>query len=253
MYREADGADELRKATREQLRQGADFIKLMSTGALTVHGEPVAPAQMTREEIGAVVEEAHRLGVRVASHAEGIDGTRQSVEVGVDTIEHGEQLHGAPDVLDRMAAAGTFLVPTLSVFHAVAEERACCFTPRLVEQAKRLREDGYRSVSAARAAGVRIAMGFDCSPHGGNALELVRLGDAGLSTRELVAAGTSVAADACGLLDVGRVVPGALADLLVVDGDPLADISVLTERSRIWLVLQGGHAVAGSTLMAGGS
>jgi len=242
MYREADGPDEVRKATREQLRGGADFIKLMSTGALTAD-EPVDPSQMTENEIEAVVSEAHRLGVRVASHAEGLGGIRLSIEAGVDTIEHGEQLHRAPDLLALMAERGIILVPTLSVFHAVSDELACHFTPKLVEQAKRFRDDAYATVEAARRHGVLIAMGYDLPSHGSNALEIVRLVDAGLTPSEAIAASTTIAARACGLEDVGRVAEGALADLLVVDGDPLASIATLSDAASIALVVQGGHVI----------
>ena len=248
MYREADGPDEMRKAVREQIRQGADLIKVMTTGALTVPREAVEPAQMTAAELDAIVEESHRQGFRVASHAEGLPGIRLSVEAGVDTIEHGEQLYRAPDVLALMAEKAIVLVPTLSVFETVAEIQSCCFTPALVEQAKRLREDAYRTVAEARKAGVAIVMGFDSGPHGANALELVRLADAGLTPAETIVAGTSGSAAACGLEDVGRVAPGQLADLLVVDGDPLADVSVLADDARRWLVLLAGRPVAGRAL-----
>jgi imidazolonepropionase-like amidohydrolase len=243
----------MRKAVREQIRQGADLIKVMTTGALTVPREAIEPAQMTAAELDAIVEESHRQGFRVASHAEGLPGIRLSVEAGVDTIEHGEQLHRAPDVLARMAERGIVLVPTLSVFETVAEIQSCCFTPGLVEQAKRLREDAYRTVAEARKAGVAIVMGFDSGPHGANALELVRLAHAGLTPSETVVAGTSGAAAACGLEDVGRVAPGQLADLLVVDGDPLADVSVLADDARRWLVLLAGRPVAGRALAAANS
>ena len=248
MYREADGVDELRKATREQIRRGADFVKVMTTGARTVALEDPGPAQLTREEIAVVVEEAHRLGFRVAAHCEGLDGTRLAIEEGVDTIEHGLELHRAPELLEALAESGRILVPTLSCFYDVSETHACLWLPRLVEQAKRQREDALRTVAAARAAGVRMAMGFDSMPHGQSALELVRLYDAGLTAREAIAAGTSVAADACGLDDVGRIEPGCVADLLVVDGDPVADPRVLLDRERIWLVLQAGEPVAGTAL-----
>jgi imidazolonepropionase-like amidohydrolase len=251
MYRQADGADEMRKAVREQIRQGADLVKVMTTGALTVPREAVEPAQMTAAELEAIVEESHRQGFRVASHAEGLPGIRLSVEAGVDTIEHGEQLHRAPEVLAHMAERGIVLVPTLSVFELVAEIQSCCFTPMLVEQAKRLRTDAHATVAAARAAGVAMVMGFDSHPHGANAEELVRLAHAGLTPTEAVVAGTSGAAAACGLEDVGRIAPGKLADLLVVDGDPLADIRVLADDARRWLVLLGGRAVAGRALKTG--
>ena len=114
MYREADGPDEVRRAVREQLRRGADFIKVMTTGARSVEIEDPDPAQLTRAEIATVVEEAHRQGYRVAAHAEGIDGTQIAIEEGIDTIEHGMYLNQRPDLLEQMAASGQYLVPTLS-------------------------------------------------------------------------------------------------------------------------------------------
>jgi imidazolonepropionase-like amidohydrolase len=245
MYREADGPDEMRKAVREQIRQGADFIKVMATGALTVAEEDVNPAQMTPAEMQAVVEEAHRLGRRVASHAEGVEGIRLSVEMGVDTVEHGEMSHQAPEVLQTMAEKGVILVPTLCVFDLVVDPQYQ-FPSWMVERAKRLRESAYLTVAAARRAGVSMVMGADAGPHGKNARELVKLVDAGLSPMEGMIAATGVAAKACGIEQtVGTVTPGKVADLLVMDGDPLQDVRLFLQPERFWLVLQGGKAVAG--------
>jgi imidazolonepropionase-like amidohydrolase len=244
MYREADGPDEMRKGVREQIRRGADFVKIMTTGARSVALEDPEPAQVTRAEVATVVEEAHRMGFRVAAHCEGLDGTRLAIEEGVDTIEHGLELHRAPELLEALAESKRILVPTLSCFFDLSETHACLWLPRLVEQAKRQREEAHRTVEAARAAGVRMAMGFDSMPHGQSALELVRMHDAGLSALEAIASATSVAADACGLADeVGTVEPGKRADLLVVDGDPLADPRILLDLERIHLVLQAGKTV----------
>ena len=249
MYREADGPDEMRKATREQFRRGADFIKIMTTGARSCELENSSPAQMTRAEIATVVEEAHRMGYRVAAHCEGLDGTRLAIEAGVDTIEHGLELHRAPELLDELARSGRVLVPTLSCFFDVSETRAAQWPPRLVELAKRQREEAHRTVEAARRAGVPLAMGFDSQPHGKSALELVRLCHAGLTPMEGIVAGTATGAMACGIAaDVGCVAPGQVADLIVVDGDPLADSELLLDEDRIWLVLQSGRPVAGTAL-----
>jgi imidazolonepropionase-like amidohydrolase len=249
MYREADGPDEMRKATREQFRRGADFIKIMTTGARSCELENSSPAQITRAEIATVVEEAHRMGYRVAAHCEGLDGTRLAIEEGADTIEHGLELHRAPELLDELARSERVLVPTLSCFFDISEARAAQWPPRLVELAKRQRDEAHRTVEAARRAGVPMAMGFDSQPHGRSALELVRLCRAGLTPMEGIVAGTATGAGACGIAaDVGRVAPGQAADLIVIDGDPLADPELLLDEQRIWLVIQSGRAVAGAAL-----
>ena len=243
MYREANGVTDIRAAVREQVAAGADVIKVMSTGALTVAGEDVNPSQLVREELVALVEEAHRLGLPVASHAEGADGIRLSVEAGADTIEHGEEGHLVPEVLAAMAEHGTILVPTLSVFDHVALSDA--YPAWMRERGRRLGESARLTVEAARNEGVAIAMGADAPPHGGNAQELVRLADAGLTPLEALTAATGVAARACRVDSlVGTVEPGKMADLIVVNGNPLADLAILTDPGRLWLVLQSGTAIA---------
>jgi imidazolonepropionase-like amidohydrolase len=250
MYREADGRDDMRRAVREQLRRGADFIKLMATGARSVLAEDPEPAQMTAAELEAIVDEAHRLGVRVAAHVEGLKGARLAVAAGVDTIEHGLSLHREPALLDEMARRGIVLVPTLSTFHDLAERFTDAFAPALVEQAKRQLAEAYATLQAARAAGVTLAMGHDSGPPGDNAIELVRMVEGGLPALEGIAAATQGSARALGLPDVGTVSAGAVADLLVLDGDPLSDIGVLRDPARIWMVLQAGQVVAGRALAA---
>ena len=245
MYREADGVDDMRRAVREQLRRGADFVKLMATGARSVLAEDPEPAQMTSAEIEAIVDEAHRMGVRVAAHVEGLAGARLAVGAGVDTIEHGLSLHREPGLLDAMARSGIVLVPTLSTFHDLAERFTDKFAPALVDQAKRQLEEAYATLVAARSAGVTLAMGHDSGPPGENAIELVRMVEGGLTPLEGISAATQGSASALGLPDVGTVRPGAVADLLVVDGDPLEDVGVLLRPERIRMVIQGGEIVGG--------
>ncbi len=243
MYREANGVTDIRTAVREQVAAGADVIKVMATGALTVAGEDVNPPQLMREELVALVEEAHRLGLPVASHAEGAEGIRLSVEAGADTIEHGEEGHLVPEVLAAMAEHGTILVPTLSVFDHVAESDA--YPAWMRERSRRLGESARLTIEAGRKEGVAIAMGADAPPPGGNAQELLRLADAGLTPLKSLTAATGIAARACrvdGL--VGTVEPGKAADLIVVNGNPLADLTILTDPRRLWLVLQGGAVIA---------
>ena len=249
MYREADGPDEMRKAAREQIRAGADFIKIMTTGARSVEWENPGPAQMTREEVAAVVGEAHRLGYRLAAHCEGLDGTRLAIEEGVDTIEHGFYLHRAPELLEQLAERRGVLVPTLSFLHDVADRKSEEWTPHLVERGAYNVEEAHRTLAAAIEAGVLIAMGFDSTPEDLAASELGLMVDAGMSTGQALTSATSIAAYALGLDDlVGTVEPGKLADLLVVDGDPLEDIGVLVDADRIHLVIQSGQPVAGTAM-----
>jgi imidazolonepropionase-like amidohydrolase len=166
-----------------------------------------------------------------------------------------------------MARSGQVLVPTLSCFYGVAGTEdpdadtireqgfgapgapAETWSPLLVELAEYNLEQADRTLRAARAAGVRIAMGYDWAPLGSNALEIVRMIRHGLSTQEALVAATATAADALGLgAHVGTIKPGKLADLVVVDGDPLADTELLLRRDRIWLVVQLGETVAGAAL-----
>jgi imidazolonepropionase-like amidohydrolase len=181
----------------------------------------------------------------VAAHVEGLAGARLAVRQGVDSIEHGLSLHREPRLLDEMARRGIVLVPTLSTFHDLAERFTDSFAPALVEQAKRQLEEAYATLAAARSAGVILAMGHDSGPPGDNAIELVRMVSGGLSALEGIAAATLGSARALGLPDVGTVAPGAVADLLVVDGDPLADIGIVHDPERIWMVIQDGRVVAG--------
>jgi len=244
MYREADGPWEMRKAAREQIRDGADFIKIMATGARSVEREDPEPAQMTREEIAAVVDEAHRMGFRVAAHAEGLGGASIAIEEGVDTIEHGLSLHRSPRHLDLMAQRGIVLVPTLSTFYDLAERFADDFSPRLVEQAKRQADDAQRTLAAAHVAGVPIAMGYDSGPPGASARELVRLAES-LGTTAAIRAATWGSAHGLGLGDeIGTIETGKSADLVIVDGDPLDDPAMLLEPARIWSIFQGGTRLA---------
>jgi imidazolonepropionase-like amidohydrolase len=249
MYREADGADDFRRAVREQLRYGADFVKVMTTGARSVELEDPDPPQLTREELAALVDEAHRTGYRVCAHCEGLPGTELAIEEGVDTIEHGMYLNQRPDLLERMAEAGQILVPTLSFLLGIPAAGTATWSPLLVELGEHNVEQARLTLVAARAAGVRIAMGYDSAPLRSAANELLALVDFGLPPAEAIVAATAGSAAAVGLAEhIGTVESGKLADLLVVDGDPLQEPGVLCERDRIWLVLRLGKPVAGAAL-----
>jgi imidazolonepropionase-like amidohydrolase len=244
MYREADGPWEMRKAVREQIRRGADFIKFMATGARSVVLEDPEPAQMTLEEMRAIVDEAHRMGRRVAAHAEGLDGTRLAIEAGADTIEHGLSLHREPRLLDEMAQRGAVLVPTLSTFYDLAERFADDFAPALVEQAKRQCDEALRTVETARRAGVTLALGYDSGPPGTSARELLRLIEAGSSVADGLRAATLGGAAALGRDDLGRIAVGGAADLVAIGGRPDEDPTLLTRPEAIRLVVSRGAAIA---------
>ncbi len=249
MYREADGPDEMRKAAREQIRRGADFVKIMSTGARSVELENPEPSQVTAEEMAAIADETHRLGYRLAAHCEGLGGTELAVRHGADTIEHGFHLHRRPDLLEELAARGGVLVPTLTFLHDIADTRADQWSPHLVERGAHNLAEAYKTVEAALAAGVPMAMGFDSNPEHLAAAELGRMVDAGLTAHQALTAATGTGAKALAIDDVvGTIEPGKLADLVVVDGDPGDDVGILTDPDRIHLVLQSGAPVAGAAL-----
>ena len=267
MYREADGPDDIRRAVREQIRAGADFIKVMTTGARSNELEDPEPLQLTEPELAVVTDEAHRLGYRVAAHAEGLDGCAAAIRHGVDTIEHGMYLHQRPDLLEAMAVAGQVLVPTLSGYYWMAglgeavdpqdptgspagpasAHADPAMPPALTELARHNLVQGAASMRAARQAGVPIALGSDVSLATG--LEIQRMVYHGLTPGEALVAATSTAAEALGLGEyIGTVTEGKLADLIIVDGDPLTEPRLLCDPSRIWLVLQLGEPVAGQAL-----
>lgn len=259
MYREADGPDDMRRAVREQIRFGADFIKVMVTGARSNEMEDPDPIQLTEAELSAVVQEAHRMGFRVSAHAEGLAGCAAAIAHGADTIEHGMYLNQRPDLLDAMAASGQALVPTLSGYYWMAglgdavsvpgAQRVAEMPSELVELANHNLEQGAASMRAARDAGVKIALGSDVAL--GVGLELQRMIHHGLTPAEALIAATRTAAQALGLDErIGTVEEGKLADLLVVDGDVLQEPQLLADRDRIWLVLQLGVPVAGRGLEA---
>ncbi len=256
MYREADGPDDLRRAVREQIRAGADFIKVMTTGARSNELEDPEPVQLTSAEFAALVDESHRMGFKVAAHAEGLPGCEAAITHGMDTIEHGMYLHERPHLLAKMAANGQFLVPTLSGYYwmaglgeAVDPAKAVVdpeMPPMLVELANHNLEQAALTLGAARRIGVSIALGSDSHTA---ALELARMIHHGLAPSEALLSATSVAAAAIGLEDhIGTVEEGKLADLLIIDGDAVSEPEILQDPSHVWLVLQLGSPVAGEAL-----
>src|SRR5258706_1077659 len=249
MYREADGADEVRKAAREQLRAGADLIKVLATGAVLAPGEKPGAAQFELDELRAAVQEAAKVGKIVAAHAHGIDGIRNAVEAGAKTIEHGTYLNKDPRVMERMAKEGIFLVPTLKAGFDIVQGNKPGIPDWIMEKSKQTQEDALLSLRRARDMGIPIAMGTDAATpynfHGENAMELAYMSEAGLSAMECIVASTQNAARALGWQDkLGTLQVGKLADLIVVKKNPLEDLRSLADRKNIEHVMQSGKFVA---------
>lgn len=248
MYREADGVDEVRKAAREQLKAGADLIKVLATGAVLAPGEKPGAAQFEMEEIRAAVVEAAKVGKIVAAHAHGIEGIRNAVEAGAKTIEHGTYLNQDPRVMERMAKEGIFLVPTLKAGFDIIDGDKPGIPDWIMEKSRETQEDAMLSLRRAHEMGVPIAMGTDAATpynfHGENAMELEYMSQAGLSAMDCIVASTKNAARALGWENkLGTLQAGKLADLIVVNKDPLKDLKSLADRKNIQHVMQGGKFV----------
>lgn len=245
---QADGPDAVRKAVRLQLRAGADVIKLMATGGICTEGVEPGNAQLTVEEMQAAVEEAHKAGVRTAAHAQGLQGVKNALRACIDSIEHG--MHLDEEAIEIMLARNVFYVPTISAgSHMISRGVEAGIPAFMVEKSRTHRASRLESVVRAREAGVRIAMGTDAGTpfnfHGENAFELGELVRVGFSAHEALTTATSTAAELLGLEnEIGTVAPGRRADLLVVEGDPLEDVSVLGRKDCIRAVYQGGLLVA---------
>jgi len=248
-FRLADGVDDCRKAVREQLREGADFIKICTTGGImSMRGHP-KEVQFSSDELRAIVEESHDHGKRVAAHAQGLNGIISAVGAGVDTIEHGTFLDEV--TADQMVKRGIFLVPTLSIMYKIATEGAeYGMSPWALKKGEELNKVATDTFRLAKQRGVRITCGTDFSGappmrYGENAVELSLMVQAGMSTSEAISSATQVAAEALGLGEqTGTLEKGKWADLLVIEGNPLEDISILLERSRIRMVVKEGCVLA---------
>ncbi len=238
-----NGPYEARAKVREVLRAGADVIKIASTGGVSSPKVDPRRQLFTREEVEAIVDEAHMAGVPVVCHALGGPGLLMAIRAGVDTIEHGGWLDEV--CVEEMARRGTWYVPTFAVYRWHGT-----IGPQFKQtRAQGMRQDHLRSFALARKAGVRIAMGTDIGGYGygDTALELELLVEAGLTPAEAIEVSTRRSAECMGIDgEVGTLQAGKQADLLVVDGDPLADISLLRRRESLALVMQGGVGYAGS-------
>ncbi|HEX6399548.1 MAG TPA: amidohydrolase family protein [Actinomycetota bacterium] len=241
LSREVDGADGVRAAVREEIRAGASAIKLIATGGVLTPGIPVSFSAFTADELAAGVREAHERGLPVAAHAIGAEGIRAAVRAGVDSIEHCNQLTAA--TAREMVERGTYRAPTISAIRGIAEH-ADAVPAYAVEKARQIEADSKASHRTAIRAGVRHACGTDAgtpfNPHGGAAREVASMVEWGMRPLDALRAATANGAALLRLDDVGRVEPGARADLLLVEGDPVDDPAVLLGRKRIW---QAGRPV----------
>jgi imidazolonepropionase-like amidohydrolase len=249
MYRIADGVEEVRKAVREQIRNGADVIKLGVTGAVLVEDSVPGATHFNADEIRVAVEEAAKFGKRVAAHAHGIDGIRKAVKAGVHTIEHGTFLYQDPKVIEEMAKRGTFLIPTLKAGTDVIDGDQSNVPQWIVDKTVETQEAAERSLLLAYKAGVPIAMGSDAGTplnyHGENELEIYQMQRAGMQPMDALVSATSGAAKALGWeARLGSVEEGKAADLLVMDENPLDDLKKLGDKKLIRAVFQDGKLSA---------
>jgi imidazolonepropionase-like amidohydrolase len=242
--READGSDEMRKAARELIKAGVDFIKVVASGGVYGHGEEIGSLQSDLDELSAAVREAHKTSKKVAVHVYPAKGIEISLDAGVDSIEHGSFL--TPELARRMRSKGTFLVPTLSVYQSMNEQQADPSTPEYIKRkTAQVVEASRDALRIAKANAIKIATGTDAGgpwhPHGSLFKELELFVDTGMSPAEALHCATLSGAELLGMdKDIGSLEPGKLADLIAVKGDPLSDIRAVRE---VVFVAKGGSPV----------
>jgi imidazolonepropionase-like amidohydrolase len=239
-----DGPDEVRKRTREVLRAGADVIKVMVTGGVMSANDSPQFTQFTIPELKVVVEEAYlRGGCKVMAHAHGAEGIKNAVKAGIHSIEHGTYID--TEASRMMVENGTYLVPTFMVID-INREKALKgdLPPYSIQEAIEISEIHKENMEMAYHSGVQMVMGTDSGviEHGNNLLELKYLCDMGMEPMESIISGTKHAAECLGWQDkVGTLEPGKLADAVVVKKDPLKDISSLSNRENILMVMKDGN------------
>jgi imidazolonepropionase-like amidohydrolase len=232
----ADGPDAIRHAVRTNLKNGADFIKILATGAILSKGTPPGAQQYTEEELRVAVEEAKRWGRFVAAHAHGTDGIKAAIRAGVKTVDHGSMLDA--EAIELMRTHHAYFVPTLYTSESIAIDPSVPASEKA--RSREMAEIKDKSFKLALAAGLPIGFGTDAAvvPHGLNAREFeyrVRLGESPIAA---ITSATRTSAEIMGWSDrVGTVEPGHFADLIAVGGDPLKDI---TELQRVRWVMKGG-------------
>jgi imidazolonepropionase-like amidohydrolase len=241
----ADGVAEVRRAVREQVRQGADHIKIMAGGGVASPTDPLEGTQFSIDELRAAVEEAEAAGLYALAHAYSPRAVTRAVQAGVRSIEHGNLIDEA--TAREMKRCGAYLVPTLATYAALADEgQRLGWSPAMLAKLQQVADRGVQAVRIAHAEGVPIAFGTDLlgHMHARQNTEFALRAPA-LPPLELLQGATAVAARLMGREgELGLVAPGALADLLIVDGDPSATLDMLVApETGIRLLMQGGRVV----------
>jgi imidazolonepropionase-like amidohydrolase len=227
---------------RENIKYGADVIKFMATGGVLSQGDNPALAQYSPEEMKAIVDTAHGLGRKVAAHAHGALGIKYAVLAGVDSVEHGSYVND--EDIQLMKEHGTYLVPTVYLEDWLSQNmQSMGLTANMIDKAKTVLPIAEKNESHAFKSGVKIAFGTDAAvyPHGLNAHEFGKMVEMGLPPLVSIQAATVNAADLLGWSDrVGTIEPGKFADLVAVDGDPLANVHLL---ENVRFVMKGGEVI----------
>ena len=238
----ADGVAAVQHKVRENIKYGADLIKVCATGGVLSLGDNPQHSQYTVEEMKAIVADAHRLGRKVAAHAHGAEGIRWAAEAGVDYIEHGSYIDDAG--IAAMKEHGTYLVPTLYLGDWMMENaEQTHMPPPLMAKAREVIPAARKNIAHAFTSGVKVAFGTDAAvyPHGLNGREFAVMVKLGLTPLQAIQAATVNAADLLGWSGkVGSLEPGAWADVVAVDGDPVKDVTTL---ERVKFVMKAGEVV----------
>jgi imidazolonepropionase-like amidohydrolase len=237
-----DGADEVRRAAREQLRMGADQIKVMASGGAMSPADELSATQYTLEELRAAVEEAEAARAYVMAHAYNDGSVRNCLEAGVRSIEHGNLID--EETAQLIAEAGAYLVPTLVTYEALSEEGRSYGVPEaVIRKIDEAREHGIRALRFAYEAGAKIASGSDLlGPLQNRKARELEIKTEVMSPMESLISATRTNAELFGMADeIGTVESGKLADLLVVEGNPMENMAVLQKRDNLKLIMQGGR------------